>query len=138
MKHLLNTVEMFCKLDKDREKVFKRKSDGLEIKILPRTYSNDNLPNCCYYWSSGHPYLSPDDEWEEVPQEVTWQEAIEAWVNGSCVKSVLNQEEHVYNESQGFVSDQNYSLQDNSDVLATWSFHTLTKEEILYAKWYIL
>lgn len=77
-------------------------------------------------------------DWEMLPQEVPWQEAIEAWVNGKCVKSVLNQEEHIYNESQGFVSDQYYSLQDNSDVLATWSFHTLTKEEILDAKWYIL
>ena len=74
----------------------------------------------------------------EAPIEVTWQEAIEAWVGGKCVKSVLGQDIYLYNESQGFISNFNVSLDEDSDILAQFSLHSLTKEEVLHAKWYII
>lgn len=127
MKYLFNTVEMFCKLDKDRNKVFKRKVDGLEIKILPRTHSNDNLPNCCYYWESGYPSLSPNDEWEEVPQEIPWQKAIESWARGKSVKCKMptGNVEFLYE----FTNEEIFKNDDGKGV---------SLDEILYGEWYVV
>jgi len=65
-----------------------------------------------------------DDGWEEVPTEVTWQEAIEAWANGKDIKSVIYDEEIFYKHEDGHLEDQ------NGDAISL--------DELTEGKWYIL
>ena len=44
-------------------------------------------------------------DWQEVKQPVTWQEAIEAWVNGNTISCEFNGHKSIY--SQGYLGDQN-------------------------------
>ena len=61
--------------------------------------------------------IHQDYNWEEVPQEVTWQEAVQAWANGAKV--------HLINKAGGHVSRQGGDMH-------------LYADEITKGKWYIL
>jgi len=37
-----------------------------------------------------------DADWQEIGQEVTWQEAIEAWANGKTISCTLNDKSFLY------------------------------------------
>lgn len=64
-------------------------------------------------------------EWELIPQEVTWQEAIQAWVDGREVYFTLNGSVRLY-------------LDDCSHYLRTLAqCRPISKDEILKGKWYI-
>lgn len=90
---------------------------------------SDCVSNNCgkVEWIDGnhfYPSWILDEEWEEAPQEVTWQEALEAWANGKDIKSVIYDEEIFYKHEEGYLEDQ------NGDAI---SFDELTE-----GKWYIL
>lgn len=66
-----------------------------------------------------------DWDWELVPQEVTWQEAVQAWVDGKGVYFTLNGRVRLY-------------LDDCSHYLITFDgCRPISKDEISKAKWYI-
>lgn len=62
-----------------------------------------------------------DNNWQEVKQPVTWQEAIEAWVNGGKVKCILHGESFIYDSSQwkNMYSGDGY-LCDSEILNGTW------------------
>lgn len=64
-------------------------------------------------------------EWEIVHQEVTWQEAIQAWVDGKEVYFTLNGSVQLY-------------LDDGSQYLRTLAgCKTISKDEISKGNWFI-
>ncbi|SPF51189.1 hypothetical protein SBF1_50073 [Candidatus Desulfosporosinus infrequens] len=69
-----------------------------------------------------------DEDWEPVPQEVTWQEALSAWIEGKTVIVTLSgNDKSTY---RGRDTD-NQCLQDNE---RTW---TVTRQKLKYGKWFI-
>ena len=68
--------------------------------------------------------IHQDYNWKEVPQEVTWQEAIEAWVGWKTILCA-----HA-DFSKTFSSDRKY-LRDQGE-------NTISKKDIEKGKWYIL
>jgi len=65
------------------------------------------------------------DEWELVPQEVPWQEAVQAWIEGKTITGVYKKSKHVY-RSNGIYA----RFEDNEDM-------PLNKIELTHGKWYI-
>ena len=70
-------------------------------------------------------------DWEILPQEVTWQEALEAWANGKTVKCTARGYDNIY---------QKYDVVDDCDdsFLLDEVGNPLDAYEILEGKWYIL
>ena len=56
-------------------------------------------------------------EWELIPQEVTWQDALQAWVDGKTIRSETN------------CTGCTYHSNSHTDI---------PKSEIQFGKWYIL
>lgn len=65
-----------------------------------------------------------DGKWEEINRfkEVSWQEAIEAWLNGDKIYSI-------FNKTKRYI-DENYLQSDN-----LW--RGLSRKELKNGKWYI-
>ena len=64
-----------------------------------------------------------NDDWELVPQEATWRDAIQAWVDGKKVFYILNGKK---------------SYLDDVDYLRVFDgCRPISKDEISKAKWYI-
>ena len=77
----MKTREMIKELTENPKKVFMRDYDELVIKVDKTTETLS--------WESGHEHLCIDDEWVEVKQPITWQEAIQALVDGKDIDLVL-------------------------------------------------
>lgn len=79
----MKTWEVYKSLTEDRNKKFRRKIDG-EVYFLDdadRLQPVDLL-------QPGKSFPIPkklDEEWEEVKEPVTWQKAIQAWVEGKDI-----------------------------------------------------
>lgn len=113
----MKTWEMIKELTENPEKKFKNKTNKV-IAVLP----DADL----YFPDEDYNYLSIDDEWEEVKQPVSWQEALEAWANGAAVKCEIN-------DGSGFTLFYKGNLYpEDGDEIA------LCSEEILKGTWYIL
>jgi len=78
----MKTWQMIKELTENPKKVFMRDYDELVVKVDKTTETLS--------WESGHERLCIDDEWEEVKQPVSWQEALGAWANGAAVKCEIN------------------------------------------------
>ena len=113
----MKTWEVLKNLGEDGTKRYKRLGDGLEMGCGGQF-------GMYYQWEAGHAHLSPLDAWEEVSQEVTWQEALEAWANGKDIKSVIYDEEIFYKHEERYLEDQ------NGDAISS--------DELTEGKWYIL
>jgi len=72
--------------------------------------------------------IHQDYNWKEVPQEVTWQEAVQAWANGGKVSCRLDDWTYTY---EGNVEYPFKGLEDSDG-------DGISAEEILQGKWYIL
>ena len=60
-------------------------------------------------------------DWQEVKQPVTWQEALEAWVNGKRVICKLNEETYAYHISCLLLVDQDANALSDSEIQrGTW------------------
>lgn len=70
-------------------------------------------------------YFVELNDWEEVKQLVTWQEALEAWANGNAIECELSGERKVY---QGFYER----------LVPSCSSYAVGKSEINNGTWYIL
>jgi len=81
------------------------------MKLAEKTGKTYKFRSLCYSTvngfvgdTSGEPYkteafsylneLLEIDDWEEVKQPVTWQEALEAWANGKSLKLIINGKSH--------------------------------------------
>jgi len=104
----MKTWEMIKELTENPKKVFMRDYDELVVKVDKTTETLS--------WESGHEHLCIDDEWVEVKQPVTWQEALEAWANGKSLRLLIN--------------DRIYHLVPSKFIIA--------QEDIEKGKWYIL
>ena len=62
-----------------------------------------------------------NDDWELLPTEVTWQEAIQAWANGEKVHYVFN----------------NTKVYLDAYFLRTTDIRSISRDEILKGKWFI-
>lgn len=78
----MRTWQMIKELTENPKKVFMRKYDLLIVKIDKTTKTLS--------WESGFEHLSTDDEWVEIKQPATWQEAIQALVDGKVVDLEVN------------------------------------------------
>lgn len=67
-------------------------------------YTSDNA---CGNWN---------DDWEQLPQEVTWQEALESWIKGVDVIRELEGTTCIFSECNSF---------------------TVSRNELIRGKWYI-
>jgi hypothetical protein len=67
------------------------------------------------------------DDWELIPQEVTWQEAIQAWVDGKTVYCKISAEDSPVNMGTRYIhyGDSNETR------------YPLSKIEFSNGKWYI-
>lgn len=74
----MKTWEMIKELTLNPKKAFKRDYDGLIVKV-------DEVDETLR-WKSGYDYLCIDDQWEEVKEPVTWQEAFQAGLEGKKIK----------------------------------------------------
>jgi len=65
-----------------------------------------------------------DWEWELVPQEVTWQEAVQAWINGKNVYFILDGIRHDVNDRRFLraidVEGQDYPTCKRIFVIGKW------------------
>ncbi len=66
-------------------------------------------------------------EWELIPQEVTWREAIQAWVDGKTV----------YCKVEACYSPNGMAMRFIFDESSHESRYPLDKAEILKGKWFI-
>jgi hypothetical protein len=119
----MKTWEVLKNLDAGATKRYRRLGDGLEISLGGQL-------GMYYRWESGHTHLSPLDKWEEIPQEVAWQEAIEAWANGKIIKCTARGYDNIY---------QQYDVVDDcyDSFLLDEVGNPLDAYEILEGKWYI-
>ena len=78
----MKTWEMIKALTENPKKKYKRIDDDLIVKRNPITGE--------FKWRSGHAFLNVNDEWGEVKQPVTWQEALEAWATGKSITLKMN------------------------------------------------
>jgi hypothetical protein len=85
----MKTWEVLKNLDAGATKRYRRLGDGLEIGL---EISLGSQLEVYYRWESGHTHLSPLDRWEEVPQEVPWQEALKFWIDGGQIEVWRNDE----------------------------------------------
>ena len=70
----------------------------------------------------------PDENWELVPQEVTWQEAIGAWLDGKTIKCVAHDlEDSVFEGKDG-----------NKQAFKDQKGWTFNKIKLITGRWYIL
>ena len=106
----MKTWQMIKELTENEHDEFENCKTGRVVMRL-----NDN---CVYRDTLLTAFLKVDDEWKKVQYEVTWQEAIEAWVNGKEVSLVKR--------------DVKYLLK-HSEI----SFY-LNKSDFKDGKWYIL
>ena len=124
----MKTWEVLKNLDEDVTKKYRRFGDGLEIGL---EIGLGSQPEMYYRWESGHTHLSPLDRWEEVPQEVTWQEALEAWANGKTVKCIARGYDNVYQKYDAINDcDDSFLVEENGNPVDAY--------EILEGRWYIL
>ncbi|TGE35916.1 hypothetical protein E4K67_22635 [Desulfosporosinus fructosivorans] len=67
-----------------------------------------------YCGNSGYLYREPgmsevigiDEDWELISQEVTWQEAIQAWVDGKTVRCKKDREIIYFGSWPDFIADK--------------------------------
>ncbi len=65
-----NTKAMFKRLLLSNDDIYHFNDKG-QLRVFDKDY---------YY-----PSIKIDEDWELVPREVTWQEAIQAWLNGKDI-----------------------------------------------------
>ena len=61
------------------------------------------------------------DIWHELKQPVSWQEALEAWINGKRVVCKLNEDTYSYHISRLLLVDQDANALSDSEIQrGTW------------------
>lgn len=79
----MQTWEMIKELTENPKLKFIRVSDNVTFATSSRIHEGKVID---YYVSAlhspSHGCVLLKDEWKLIPQEVTWQEAIQAWVDG--------------------------------------------------------
>ena len=96
----MKTWEMLKKLTENPKKRFKR-ADWENLYITA-----DNFKIICD--SNGNRYgiydvmEDLDGGWEELPQEVTWQEAIEGYINGKTIKCIYDGNTYIQGSAYKF------------------------------------
>ena len=114
----MNTWEMLKELTENPNKVFENQN-GLKVRTCDGVLCYDEDLH-----RYGALFVGDTEDWEEVPTEVTWQEAVQAWANGKDIKSVIYDEEIFYRHIEGYLEDQ------NGDAISL--------DELTEGKWYIL
>jgi len=121
---MLKTIEMLIKLAENPKKIFIRPRDGRRFRTSSKIRDGEIID---YYVSDLTPLTSSEcislnDEWEEVPQEVPWQEAIQAWVDGKKVYFIdVNNKKRIIRNCNLFIDDGVY----------------VHREHLTEGKWYI-
>lgn len=123
--------EVLKELEENREKKYKMISTFWKIHEIglddngyytfSTIYNGKNIDAEPGGWFGGNIYQEAD--WQEVKQPVTWQEAIEAWVNGKTVKCVDD-------EGKAWTYKQKWLVASEDD-------NALALNEIKYGTWYI-
>ena len=77
------------------------------------------------------PYYTIDAFWEEVPQEVTWQEALKFWIDGGQIE-VWRNDELKYRSRRGYKlgvtkSDERYHFDRKDFTEGKWYIWEGTK-----------
>jgi hypothetical protein len=124
----MKTWEMLKELTENPKKRFKRKNwEGVYICSKNGFICDSNGDRYGIY----DVMEDLDGGWEELPREVTWQEALEAWANGKTVKCAARGYDNIY---------QKYDVVDDCDdpFLLDEVGNPLDAYEILEGKWYIL
>jgi len=76
--------EVIKEIEKDKNKVFESTDYGrVRLKSVGRQ-EHLTIENASQ--NSSGVFINFDRDWKEVKQSVTWQEAIEAWVNGKTIR----------------------------------------------------
>lgn len=62
------------------------------------------------------------NDWQEVKQPVTWQEAIEAWADGKKIRCVIGKAEYIFGRSpyREFQDQNDYGLAPEHITKGTW------------------
>ena len=113
----MKTWEVYKNELEQATQIYIRKVDGVNY-CFDKVYGL--LP--CNWRGMGWTTIKVDDDWELVPQEVTWQEAIQAWANGEKVH-------YVFNNTKVYL--------DNIYYLRTIYAGPISRDEISKAKWFI-
>lgn len=71
--------EVLKALDENPEKEFKCGGVRLICEFGTYRFTNVTTQERAFY-------MGADNDWQEVKQPVTWQEAIEAWTNGKTIR----------------------------------------------------
>ena len=116
----MKTWQMIKELSENPNSVFENQTG---VKVL----TCDGI--LCYYetlHSVDILFVGDKEEWTKVPQEVTWQRAIEAWANGKDIKCVMD----------GLTTFKGYH---NGNIYMQDDDHYgVDGSQILQGKWYIL
>ena len=105
--------EVIKELTDDPTKVFKGK-DGWFIKFAEEgnlTWFNDKFVGYAVFTVKQDEL---DEDWQLVRQPVTWQEAIQAWSEGSDIKECFPRSERLYR------SGDTIHLNENDVLNGTW------------------
>ena len=95
--------EVFKALEENPKKVFKDKHSRT-IHINDKGGIQFNGVNIVRSKTFGVCYIDPKVDWQEVKQPVTWQEAFEAWLNGTPVYCILENGKRVeYDQNINFI-----------------------------------
>lgn len=114
----MKTWEMIKELTENPKRKYKRVSDGRKFESCSMKISDGQLVD--YYISgiakNGSECISLNDEWELIPQEVLWQEALSAWVKGVSIIRELGGTSCTFTKNTAFAVSRN---------------------ELIHGKWYI-
>lgn len=94
--------EALKELEENPKKVFKSNNGFGEVTL---GYSN-GIEFIGVQKTKNGTFLSELREWQEVKQPVTWQEAIEAWVNGKTIKCTMQGSDFVFDGYKPKLRDQ--------------------------------
>lgn len=98
----MKTWEMIKELTENPNKKFKNKKDGYKVQMIngllvyPFYNSEHELQSSDWFLVADN---ALEMEWKEVKEPVTWQEAIEAWIDGKTIYCLLNGEKFIYERS---------------------------------------
>lgn len=118
----MKTSEMYAIAEVNPEAKFKRPNLNDTTYMFDENGILVNLE--CGEYTASVILPKPNEEWELIPQEVTWQEAIQAWVDGNKVYYVLNGVRRSY-------------LDDVEYLRVFDGCRPISKDEISKGKWYI-
>lgn len=124
----MKTWEMIRELAKNPKKQFKnQEGDKVIVDNGVVKFSNGEIFELNFKGYNANYYFSrvgtiDNYEWEEVKQPVSWQEAIEAWLNGKDIY-------YTFNDSKTFI--------EGDKIYFKTPYRPLSKDEISEAKWYI-